>query len=144
METALIVTGVYVLTMLMWSATQVSSLRYEEISFEKLDRWMTSRENLLVIHLQSKPEPRADNEAIPSILDVSRVELPNLLRWMPPHTTLVFCCAGQFPRFDAKIEELLFRAEISPIYFLPLPIREPVPSAGITGSKLLARLTHAM
>lgn len=144
MEAALIVIGVYVLTMLIWSATQMGSLRYQAISFDQLNRWMISCDNLMVIHLQAKPEPRADNETIASILDVSTIELPSLLRWMPPHTTLVFYCPGQFQRFDARIEELLFRAEINPVYFLSLPIREPVSSIGVSGNRLLARLTHAL
>jgi hypothetical protein len=144
METALILIGVYVLAMLVWSATQIGSLRYEALSFETLNRWMSSCDNLMVIHLQTKPAPRADNETIPSILDVSTVELPNLLRWMPPHTTLVFCCPGEFRRFDANIEELLFRAEINPVYVLSLPVHEPVSSIGVSGNRLLARLTHAL
>jgi hypothetical protein len=144
MQAALIVIGVYILTMLIWSATQMVSLRYEAISFETLNRWTTSCENLMVIHLQSKPSPRADNETVPSILDVSTVELPNLLKWMPPHSTLVFYCPGNFQRFDAKIEELLFRAEINPVYLLTLPIHEPISSTGVSGNRLLARLTHAL
>jgi hypothetical protein len=144
MEAALIVVGVYVMAMLIWSATQMGSLRYQAISFETLNQWTASCENLMVIYLQAKPAPRADNAAIPSMLVVSTIELPNLLRWMPPQTTLVFCCPGEFRRFDAKVEELLFLAEINPVYFLPLPIREPVSSAGMSGNRLFARLPHAL
>jgi hypothetical protein len=142
MEVALIVFAVYGLAVLIWCASQMASLRYATIPVEMLNRWTADCQNLIVINLQSKSIPGADVATMNAVLDASLMELPSLLRWIPPETRLVFCCPGRMRKFDGRIEELLFRAKINPVYLLALPALEPVSNVGIPRNGRLARLPH--
>jgi hypothetical protein len=126
MEAALIIYAIYVLATLIWCASRMMSLRYVPISADTLSQWSASRENLIVIHLHSKSMRRLDHETAPGMLDISPIELASLLRWIPPQSSLVFCGQPQMVRFDANIEELLFRAKINPVYFLVGPTSVPL------------------
>jgi hypothetical protein len=118
MEAALIIYAIYVLATLIWCASRIMSLRYVPISADTLSQWSTKRENLIVIHLRAKSTRRFNRETLPGVLEVSPVELPGLLRWIPPQSSLVFCGPPRIQRFDSNVEELLFRAKINPVYFL--------------------------
>lgn len=129
MEAALIIYAVYVLATLFWCASRMLSLRYVPISADTLYQWSASRENLIVIHLRATSTRTVDAETIPGVLEVSTVELPSLLRWIPPQSSLVFCGQPKIQRFDSNIEEMLFRAKINPVYFL-------IRSAGVSPAEL--------
>lgn len=122
MEVALLIYAIYVLAMLFWCASRMLSLRYVSISTETLNQWSASRNNLIVIHLRTKTIPSPEAEIVPGVLEVSAAELPSLLRWIPPQSSLVFCGPRKMLRFDSKIEELLFRAKINPVYFVARPV----------------------
>ncbi len=142
MEVALIVFAIYGLAVLIWCASQMASLRYVTIPVEILNRWTTDCQNLIVINLQSKSIPGADDATMSVALDASLMELPSLLRWIPPETRLVFSCPGRMRKFDGRIEELLFRAKINPVYLLAPPVRERVSNLGMPRNGRLARLPH--
>jgi hypothetical protein len=140
MEAALIIYAIYVLATLVWCASRIMSLRYVPISADTLNQWSASRENLIVIRLHSKSMRRVDRETVPGMLDVSPLELPGLLRWIPPQSSLVFCGQPQIVRFDANIEELLFRAKINPVYFLVRPASVPLTKLRIPNDNSVPRL----
>lgn len=142
MEAALIIYAVYVLATLFWCASRMFSLRYVPITAETLHEWSTSRENLIVIHLSAKSSYRADPKTIPGVLEVSTLELPTLLRWIPPESSLVFCGQPEIQRFDSNIEEMLFRAKINPVYFLIRPSGVPRTQLRIPKDNSVPRLGY--
>jgi hypothetical protein len=136
METGLIIYAIYIVLMLMWCVSRRSRLRYVMISIDQLNRWAVNCHNLIIIDLRAERIRQSYNESISSALTVSMIELPGLLQWIPPQTTLVLCYQGETPRFDAWVDELLSQAEIHAIYLLVFPICAPLREARMSGDEL--------
>jgi hypothetical protein len=142
MKAGLIVYAIYILAVLIWCASRMTKLRYVKISSDLLNRWAISCQSLIVIDLRTKTMRQSHHEAAPGALNVSMIELPSLLRWIPPLTAVVFCCEGEIHGFDAEIEALLFRAEINAVYLLVFPMCAPVPKVPLTsGGELGSKST---
>jgi hypothetical protein len=134
MVAGLVAYAIYILAVLIWSASRTTGLRHVAISIDMLNRWTAICQNLIIIDLRVKAIQDSRHQGIPDALNASIVELPSLLQWIPPQTTLVFCCQSETQHFDARIEELLSRAEINAIYLLVFPICAPETEARTPGS----------
>jgi hypothetical protein len=130
----LIIYAIYILAVLIWSVLRTTSLRYVAISIDMLNRWAANCQNLIIIDLRAKLIRQSHRQGIPDALNVSIVELPSLLQWVPPQTTLIFCCQYEIQHFDTRIEELLSHAEINAVYLLVFPICAPDAEVRIPGS----------
>jgi hypothetical protein len=109
-----------------WCSLQ-TNIAYVPISNELLQKWKIERSNLIVISLLPKPISRSRRTTYDP-LEVSVPQLPGLLRWIPPQSTVVFSHAVPLNRFEREVEEVLLRAAIDTVYLLDareqLPLRE--------------------
>lgn len=144
METGLIVYAIYVAVVVIWSVacgtSQATALSYATISVELLKEWESCGKNLIVIDLIRTPPARAASgtycEPLSGTLSVSIAELHDVLRWIPPLTTLVFCCRGEVSRFDPNIEQHLLQAQINVVYWIVLPAAVSIPVKASPGDEL--------
>ncbi len=74
--------------------------------------------NLIVFDLSDDSERNAAQESFPEMLVTSTSDLHNLLKWLPPESTVVFSCGDNIERFDAQIEDALLHLGIEAVYFL--------------------------
>jgi len=136
METGLIVYAIYVAVVVIWSAvsgtSRTATLSYATISVEQLKEWDSIGKNPIVIDLTSTASKRRC-ETPTGTLSVSRAELHDILKWIPPLTTLVFCCHGESRRFHANIEHQLLRAQICIVYWVLLPADVSIPVKALVG-----------
>jgi len=75
---------------------------------------------------------------IPGSLTVSKGDLPNLLKWLPPRSTVAFSCGDGIKRLDPQIEGTLLQLGIEAVYLLndgadvPLTVKwEGPPKRGV-------------
>jgi hypothetical protein len=124
MATALIISVVVCARVCtIWCSLQ-TNLAYVAISDDLLQKWEVDRQNLIVISLV--PEAIGQTHRDPDWLEASIDELPHLLRWIPPESTVVFCQAMHISQFDSEIEKILSRAAIDTVYLLDVGEGLPV------------------
>jgi hypothetical protein len=137
METALMVYTIYASAVLIWSTSRgrnnndnndvraacthpssKSQIDYVSIPSFLLRDWIERTENLLVFDLSADSQRYANDERFPEMLVTSMSDLPNLLKWLPPESTVVFSCGDDIERFDTQIEDALLRLGIEAVYLL--------------------------
>jgi hypothetical protein len=82
------------------------------------NEWAHCYPNLVIFDLQTHHERNTRCESIPESLQVSLVDLPGLLKWLPPESTVVVSGGAAMERLDAKSESTLFRLGIDVIFLL--------------------------
>ncbi len=74
--------------------------------------------DLVIFEMCTDGERNARRMVNPGALTVAEDELPHLLKWLPPRSTVVFSYGGGIRRFDAHIEATLLLLGIEVIYVL--------------------------
>jgi len=140
METVLIFYAICASALLIWSISRRnydlrhrcthpasrSRIDYVAIPSFSLREWIACSPNLVVFDLHSNSERNAGQENFPGMLTVSMNDLPNLLKWLPPESTVVLSCGDDIERFNAKIESTLLQLGIKAIYFLNKDVNFPL------------------
>ncbi|HYW38469.1 MAG TPA: hypothetical protein VE957_10175 [Terriglobales bacterium] len=140
METVLIFYAICASALLIWSTSRrnydlrhrcappasKSRIDYVAIPSFSLRGWIACNPNLVVFDLHSKNARSAGQESFPGMLTVSMNDLPNLLKWLPPESTVVFSCGDDLERFNAEIEGTLLQVGIKAIYFLNKGVNFPL------------------
>ena len=55
---------------------------------------------------------------VSSWLPISSVDLPGVLKWLPPATRVVFCCREATEQLDTSTKTVLLQLGIGTVYFL--------------------------
>ncbi|MGB7602692.1 MAG: hypothetical protein WBM24_20485 [Candidatus Sulfotelmatobacter sp.] len=144
METVLMVYTIYASAVLIWSTSHgnngvraacthpssKSEIDYVSIPSFLLRDWIERSANLVVFDLHVDNGRNAGQESFPEMLSTSVSDLHNLLKWLPPESTVVFSCGDNIERFDAQIEEALLHLGIEAVYFLDKDATFKRPSGG--------------
>ena len=72
----------------------------------------------MIFDLHAGSERSAAQESFPGTLSISLSDLPNLLKWLPPGSTVVFSCGDGIDHLGTGIEATLLQLGIEAIYFL--------------------------
>ena len=136
MGTGLIIFGIYALVVLIWCLSRAANPHYVLISTDQLNNWRVNCKNLIVIDLGCGSTSEPGQEVVPGALSTSCTQLPGLLQWIPPLTTLVICCRERIHGFDGHIEALLLQANITAVYWVVLPVRISIPLTRIRRAEL--------
>ncbi|MGA3092904.1 MAG: hypothetical protein ABSD75_30280 [Terriglobales bacterium] len=57
-------------------------------------------------------------ELVPYWLPISAADLPGVLKWLPPETTVVFCCKNATEQLGGQTKTMLLQLGIGTVYFL--------------------------
>jgi hypothetical protein len=83
-----------------------------------LSEWVACYPDLLIFELRTDDKTEAQDESVPGSLPVASGELPHLLKWLPPHSTVVFADGNGRRRLAAEVEETLLQVGIDTVYLL--------------------------
>jgi len=129
METFLVVYTICAVLILIWSTlrddpasagglSRTGELQYIVTSGEFFSRFLINRPDLIVMDLRWSLATEAPDEAMPFLVRVSTDEIRQLVKWLPPATTLVFLSGHGLKVLDAGIESILRELRINPVYLL--------------------------
>jgi hypothetical protein len=93
-------------------------IEYVVIPSFSFHEWAHCHPNLVIFDLVADYERNAWHESIPDPLQVSLGDLPGLLKWLPPESTVVVSGGGVMERLDENSESALFRLGIDVIFLL--------------------------
>jgi hypothetical protein len=79
---------------------------------------MQRHTNLVIFDVDADPGASGWAELISYWLLISAVDLPRVLKWLPPSSTVVFCCRRAAERLDTRIKTILLQLGIETVYFL--------------------------
>jgi len=74
--------------------------------------------NLVVFEMHADHRAGACTEFISYWLPISSVDLPGVLKWLPPATRVVFCCKHATEQLDTLTKPILLQLGIKTVYFL--------------------------
>jgi hypothetical protein len=80
----------------------------------------------VIFDVRTVTERNARHEDIPGSLTVSKGDLPNLLKWLPPNSMVALSCGDAVERFGPQIESALLQLGIEAIYLLDNGINFPL------------------
>jgi hypothetical protein len=103
-----------------------STISYFAIPGFLLHEWTKCYPELVIFDVCTVSERNARHEDIPGSLTVSKSDLPNLLKWLPPNSMVVLSCGDDIERFDSQIEGALLQLGIEAIYLLDNCINFPL------------------
>ena len=140
METVLIVYAICASALVVWSTSrrnddlrhrcthpgQKSRINYVAIPDLLLHEWAKCYPDLVVFDLCTDIERNVRHEDTPGSLTVSKGDLPNLLKWLPPESRVIFSRGDGMERFDAQTESTLLQLGIEAIYFVDRIVDFPV------------------
>ncbi|HEV3437102.1 MAG TPA: hypothetical protein VG122_07070 [Gemmata sp.] len=93
-------------------------IKYVVIPSFSFHEWAHCHPNLVIFDLVADHERKAWHESIPDPLQVSLGDLADLLKWLPPESTVVVSGGDAMERLDANSESTLFRLGIDVIFLL--------------------------
>jgi hypothetical protein len=79
---------------------------------------MEQHQNLMIFDLHADRGASGWSELISYWLSLSAVDLPRVLKWLPPASTIVFCCRHAAEQLDTRIKTILLQLGIGTVYFL--------------------------
>jgi hypothetical protein len=79
---------------------------------------MERHQHLMIFDLHADPRASGWSELISYWLALSVVDLPRVLKWLPPRSTVVFCCRHAAEQLDTRINTILLQLGIGTVYFL--------------------------
>ncbi|MGA7929202.1 MAG: hypothetical protein WCA20_24785 [Candidatus Sulfotelmatobacter sp.] len=79
---------------------------------------MEQHPNLVIFDVHADRGASGWSELISYWLRISAVDLPRVLKWLPPASTVVFCCRHAAEQLDTRIKTILSRLGIETVYFL--------------------------
>jgi hypothetical protein len=103
-----------------------STISYIAIPSFLLHEWAKCYPELVIFDVRTVTERNARHEDIPRSLTVSKGDLPNLLKWLPPNSMVALSCGDAIERFDPQIEGALLQLGIEAIYLLDNGINLPL------------------
>jgi len=74
--------------------------------------------NLVIFDLHGHRVASGRSEVISCWLPISAVDLPSILKWLPPASRVVFCCRDATEQIDTQSEAILLQLETGSLYFL--------------------------
>ena len=140
METVLILYVICASALLIWStlsrddgllkrcgqSASKSRIDYVAIPSFLLHEWAKCYPDLVIFDVCADSERSARPEGIPGSLTVSQSDLPNLLKWLPPKSTVVLSCSDGIERFDTQAEGVLSQLGIEAVYLLDNGVNFPM------------------
>jgi hypothetical protein len=79
---------------------------------------MQQHSNLVIFDVHADRGASGWSELISYWLPISAVDLPRVLKWLPPASTVVFCCRRVAERLGTRIKTILLQLGIGTVYFL--------------------------
>lgn len=115
MEVALILYVIFAIAAVIWCSIPrtISSVNYITISRTMLRCLKQWNDDLVVVEVRSTRRYISQGA-----LNVPADQLPSLLRWIPPRTTLVLCGASEVLRCRNDVATTLLRLGIEVVYVL--------------------------
>ena len=95
-----------------------SKINFVAVPSSLLNDWAKRNPDLLIFDLCTDSERNVRQEDISGLLPVTKSDFPNLLKWLPPGSTVVFSCADVIERFNAQAEGAFLQLGIQTIYFV--------------------------
>jgi hypothetical protein len=140
METILILYAIGASALVIWSTlrsdggirqrtcqpTPRSTVCYIAIPNFLLHEWTKCYSDLVIFDLCPDSTRRTRRQNIPGSIRVVKDELPNLLKWLPPKSTVVFSGDDSIRPLGAQIESTLLQLGIEAIYLLDDGVRFPL------------------
>jgi hypothetical protein len=74
--------------------------------------------SLVIFDVHAAREASGWGEFISCWLPISAVDLPSVLRWLPPASRVVFCCKNATAQLDTHTKTILWQLGIGTVYFL--------------------------
>jgi len=74
--------------------------------------------NLVIFELHGDRVASGWSEVISCWLPISTVDLPAILKWLPPTSRVVVCCKDATERLDTFTKTILLQLDIRTVYFL--------------------------
>ena len=103
-----------------------STISYLAIPSLLLYEWVKCYPELVIFEVCTVTERNARHDDIAGALTVSKADLPNLLRWLPPNSMVVLSCDDDIERIDTQIERPLLQLGIETIYLLDDGVHFPL------------------
>jgi hypothetical protein len=140
METVLILYAICASALVIWSTlsrndslrqrcshpASKSRISYVAVTTFFLHEWAKCYPDLVIFDLCTDSERNARHENIPWSLTVSKADLPNLLKWLPPKSTVVLSCGDGIKHLDTQTEGALLQLGIEAIYLLDRGVNFPL------------------
>ena len=102
------------------------TINYVAIPSFLLHGWAKRNPNLVIFDLCTDSEIDVRHKEIPGLLTVSKSDLPNLLKWLPSKSTVVFSRGDVIERFDARTEGAFLQLGIETIYIVDKSVDFPL------------------
>jgi hypothetical protein len=129
MLVALVLYSIWASAVLVWStlldegrmlSPQMSrgGLEYVAIPNHSFFELMEQHPNLVIFDVHADRGASGWSELISYWLPISGVDLPRVLKWLPPASTVVFCCRHAAEQLDTRIKTILLQLGIGTVYFL--------------------------
>jgi hypothetical protein len=140
METVLILYAICASALVIWSTlsrndrlrqrcshpASKSRIHYVAIPSFLLHEWEKCYPDLVIFDLRTDNDKKAWHEDIAGSLTVSKSDLPNLLKWLPPKSTVVLSCGDGIEHFHTQTEGALLQLGIETIYLLDRGVNFPL------------------
>lgn len=94
------------------------TVAYVPIPDYLVSEWTACYQNLILFDLHADHGINDCDECAPYRLTITTGDLPDLLRWLPSASRIVFCCRHATENFDNRIETAFLQLGIETIYFL--------------------------
>ena len=136
MEVALTLYVIFAIAILIWCSIPRTrpSVNWVTISRTMLNCLRQWNDDLVVVEVRSTRRCLSEGA-----LNVPAHQLPLLLRWIPPRTTLVLCGASEVLRHRSEVAMTLLRLGIEVVYVLENDrICSAAPTAACVGATLIA------
>lgn len=78
---------------------------------------MEQHPNLVIFDVHADRGASGWSELISYWLPISVVDLPRVLKWLPPQSAVVFCCRHATEQLDTRIKTILLQLGIGTVYF---------------------------
>jgi hypothetical protein len=129
MLVVLVLYSVWASAVLVWStlldegrilSSQMSrdGFEYVAIPDQSFLELMQQHSNLVIFDVHADRGASGWSELISYWLSISAVDLPRVLKWLPPGSAVVFCCRHAAEQLDTRIKTILLQLGIGTVYFL--------------------------
>jgi hypothetical protein len=116
-------------TVLVWStllhegyrlSSQISRkwIDYVAIPDHFLFEWLEQCPGIVIFDVHAGRGDRGWRQFVSHWLTISAIDLPTVLKWLPPASTVVFCCKDATEQIDTRTKTILLELGIGTVYFL--------------------------
>ena len=86
----------------------------DHLLFEWLELWP----GIMIFDVHAGRGYREWSQFVSHWLPISAIDVPTVLRWLPPASTVVFCCKDATEQIDTRTKTILLELGIETVYFL--------------------------